>query len=181
MREMVQDLKDRNVTLVADPYWPDRYEHEQHRIQDVASNGLLGVFHVGSTAIPDVPGKPALDIIAVYDDEDAMMTGIERLTDDDRYEREAGSTVSIRWADACAVFIKAHTSGDEKVASQLLFRDYLRENQEARARYARVKQEAAKTHPADLEAYTTAKSEVVRSILEQARDEGYDESLPEIV
>ena len=98
----------------------------------MAPNGLLGVFHVGSTAIPDVPGKPALDIIAVYDDEKAMMTAIESLTDDDRYEREAGSTVSIRWADAYAVFIKAHTSGDEKVASQLLFRDYLRENQKAR-------------------------------------------------
>jgi len=76
----MKDLKERNVTFTADPYWPHRYEAERERIQDVSDDRSLGVFHVGSTAIPDVPGKPALDIVAVYDDEESMVTAIERLT-----------------------------------------------------------------------------------------------------
>lgn len=175
----MKDLKERNVTFTSDPYWPDRYETERERIQDASGSGLLGVFHVGSTAIPDVPGKPALDITAVYDDEESMQTAIERLTDNDRYEQEGDSTVIIRWADDYAVFIKMHTRDDQKVRNQLLFRDFLRENPEARNEYARVKREAEEKHPEDLEAYTKAKSEIVHSLLEQAREEGYDQSLPE--
>jgi len=174
----MKDLKERNVTFTADPYWPHRYEAERERIQDVSGDRSLGIFHVGSTAIPDVPGKPALDIVAVYDNEESMVTAIERLTDDDRYEQEGESTLVVRWAEEYAVFIKMHTKDDQKVRNQLLFRDYLRENSKARAEYARIKREAAKKHPEDLEAYTDAKSEVVRSILEQAREEGYDRLLP---
>jgi len=174
-------LKERNVTLTSDPYWPDRYETESERVKDASDSRLLDVFHVGSTAIPDVPGKPALDIIAVYENEDAMETAIEQLTDDDRYEQEGDSTVLIRWADEYAVFVKMHTRNDEKVRSQLLFRDYLRENSDARAEYTRVKQEAAENHPEDLEAYTKAKSETVQSILEQAQEEGYAKRLPDFV
>lgn len=175
----MKELKERNVAFDSDPYWPHRYESERERIQEVSSDGLLGVFHVGSTALTDVPGKPALDVIAVYDDEEALSAAMERLTDDDRYERAGDSTLVIRWEDDYAVFLKLHTRDDQKVRSQLLFRDYLREHPATRSEYERVKREAAEAHPEDLEAYTKAKTEFVRSVLERAREDGYDERLPD--
>lgn len=173
------DLRN-SVTLEPDPVWPDRYEAERERILEASGDQLLGVFHVGSTAIPDVLGKPALDVIAVYEDDASLDAAADVLTDD-AYERESDSTVVIRWGDEYAVFIKMHTRDDEKVRNQLVFKEYLCENADARREYARVKREAAEDHPEDLEAYTKAKADVVSSILERARDEGYDDRLPEFV
>jgi len=53
------DLRER-ITLLPDPVWTDRYEAERERVRDASDEGLLGVFHVGSTAVPDLAGKPAL-------------------------------------------------------------------------------------------------------------------------
>lgn len=174
----MRELRERRVVLHEDPHWPERFEAERERLRDVAGEGLLGVFHVGSTAVRDVPGKPALDVIAVYDDETAVEAAVGRLTEDDRYEREPDTTVVVRWEADWAVFCKAHARDDETVRNQLLFREYLRENPEARREYARVKREAAEEHPDDLESYTRAKWDVVSSILERAREGGYEERLP---
>ena len=174
------DLRN-SVTLESDPVWPDRYEAERERVMEASGDQLLGVFHIGSTAIPEVPGKPTLDVIAVYEDDASLDAAADALTDDDAYERESDSTVVIRWGDEYAVFVKLHTRDDEKVRNQLVFKDYLCKNADARRKYARVKREAAEDHPEDLEAYTKAKAAVVNSILERARDEGYDDRLPEFV
>jgi GrpB-like predicted nucleotidyltransferase (UPF0157 family) len=168
-----------SVTLDSDPVWPDRYEETQQHIRSASSELLLGVYHVGSTAIRDVPGKPILDIIAVYEDDDSLAAAAEALTDEDAYEPEEDSSVLIRSEENYAVFVKFHTEDDEKVRNQLAFRDYLRENPEARNEYAHVKRAAADEHPEDLEAYTQAKSDFISSILKRARDDGYFQDLPE--
>jgi GrpB-like predicted nucleotidyltransferase (UPF0157 family) len=175
------DLKDHNVTFKSDPYWPDRYEKEREQLLEVVGDQLLGIFHVGSTAIRGVPGKPAVDIIAVYADEESMQSAAKKLGEQEGYERESDSTVVIRWGDDYAVFVKMHVQDDQKVRNQLLFRDYLRENPAARSEYGSIKRKAVEEHPEELEAYTKAKSEVVSSILDRAREEGYDERLPEFV
>jgi len=59
-----------------------------------------------------------------------------------------------------------------------MFRDYLRENPDTRSEYERLKRKAAETHREDLEAYTEAKSEFVSSVLDRAKEEGYDKRLP---
>ncbi|WP_181813888.1 GrpB family protein [Halopelagius longus] len=173
-------MKDRNVTFESDPYWPERYEDERERLLEVAGDRLLGVFHVGSTAIRDLPGKPALDIVAVYTDEESVQTAAEKLDEREGYERESDSTV-VRWEDEYAVFVKLHAQDDQRVRNQLVFREYLRENPDARNEYERIKRTALEEHPEDLETYTKAKSEVVASILERARKEGYEERLPGFV
>lgn len=172
------DLRERGVTFESDPFWPDRFEAERERVEDASEDGLLGVFHVGSTAVREVPGKPALDVIAVYEDDGSMEAAAETLVEKDGFERPAESTVVVRWEAEYAVFVKLHTRDDEKVRAQLAFRDYVRENPDARREYARAKREAADEHDDDLEAYTKAKSDVVESILDRARDAGYYDRLP---
>ena len=85
----------------------------------------------------------------------------------------------VRWGEADAVFVKTHVRDDEAVRNQLAFRNYLRDHPDARREYAAVKREAERDHPDDLEAYTKAKSEVVFSLLDRAREAGYFEDLPE--
>ena len=171
------------IALEPDLVWTDHYEDERERIQDASGEQLLGVFHIGSTAIPDLPGKPALDVIAVFADYESMRAAADTLTDED-YELgydESDCIVLIRWGDDYSVFIKMHIQDDQKVRNQLIFRKYLRENSESRREYERVKREAVAEYPKDQKAYTQAKSEVVKSLLERARDQGYAERLPEFV
>jgi GrpB-like predicted nucleotidyltransferase (UPF0157 family) len=171
------------VRLEPDPVWTDRYERERERIEAASGEGLLGVFHVGSTAVPDLPGKPELDVLAVYEAYEPMRTAAEAIAGD-RFElsTDDGECIVLsRWSDGRAVFLKLHVQGDERAGNQLLFREYLRENTDARREYETAKREAAATHREDPRAYIDAKTGTVLSLLADAREAGYAERLPSFV
>ena len=171
----------KEITLESDPVWTDRYEAERERILSVAGDELLGVFHVGSTAIPDLPGKPVLDVMPIFTEYESMRAVAASLADDG-YELETDApdcVVSIREESDHVVAIRMHTRDADQWRPMLVFREYLRENAAARREYERVKREAAAEHREDLDAYTRAKTDVVRSLVAEARDAGYDDRLPE--
>ena len=168
------------IELLADPVWTDQFERERERVL-AALDGVCSatISHVGSTAISEVPGKPALDVLVVVDPPSAIPDAVEALADAD-YEREhvaEREAVLLRRFDETpgTAVLKLHEPGDERIENQLLFREYLQENPDARRRYARVKREAAAEHGDDREAYTAAKADVVGEILDEARAEEADD------
>ena len=169
------------VRLEPDPVWTDRYERE--RIEAASGEGLLGVFHVGSTAIQGVPGKPELDVLAVYRAYEPMREAAEDVADEGfELSTDDGECIVLsRWDGDRAVFLKLHVQGDERTSNRLLFREYLRENADARRAYETTKREAAATHREDPKAYTGAKTDTVSSLLADARAAGYAERLPPFV
>lgn len=173
------DLKERKVSLQSDVYWPDRFEAVRDDIFEELADPPLACYHVGSTAIPDIPGKAALDVIVLFADETAMEAAAESFVATGEYERPEEGTVVIRWHDEWAVFLKLYTPGDDRVAGQLAFREYLLDHPRERRRYAEIKRSAADEHADDLEAYTQAKGEFVAEILDDARQAGYFDALPE--
>lgn len=54
----------------------------------------------------------------------------------------------------------------ERARDELLFRDRLREDADLADRYSRLKTAAAEAHRDDREAYTAAKTEFVRSVVD---------------
>jgi GrpB-like predicted nucleotidyltransferase (UPF0157 family) len=173
-----------DITLLEDPVWTEKFEREKERLQDAAGEGLLGVHHVGSTAIPNVPGKPALDVLVAFDSFEQMNETAERIVQkDDEFERfgEADTSILlINWADDHAVFHRMHTKADEaKIRNQILFREYLREHPDARREYEEVKREAVKNHADDPGDYTKAKSDIVADLLQRAESAGYEKRLPD--
>lgn len=171
-----------SITLQEDPVWTDYYEQQRDRIGAVLeTESVLGMFHVGSTAIPGVPGKPALDVVVVFTDEAALTAGADALADAgfELPHRERETAVAVEWGEERTVFVKLHTPNDPRVRAQLLFRDYLRDHPRARERYAEVKRQSVADHPTDEEAYTNAKHDVVLSVVEQAREDGYEADLPD--
>lgn len=172
------DLKQRRVSLCEDVHWPERFDAIEDELESHPTVDPLAVYHVGSTAIPEVPGKPAVDVIAIVEDETAIEAAATALVADAGFERPEEGSVVVRWHGDWAVFLKLHEPGDPKVAAQLTFREYLRADPEARARYVSAKREAAQAHPDDLAAYTEAKGAVVAELLETAREQGYDDRIP---
>lgn len=173
-----------DITLLEDPVWTAKFEREKERLRDAAGEGLLGVHHVGSTAIPDVPGKPALDVLVAFDSFEQMNETAERIVaEHDEFERfgEADASILlINWDDDHAVFHRMHTRADDaKIRNQILFREYLREHSDARREYEAVKREAVENHADDPGDYTEAKSDVVADILKRAESAGYEQRLPD--
>lgn len=66
-----------------DPVWFDRFDRVRARVEDCLAAGLLDVFHVGSTAVPDLPAKPTLDAVAVFEDRAEMASGRDSLLADE--------------------------------------------------------------------------------------------------
>ncbi|QKG93999.1 GrpB family protein [Halorubrum salinarum] len=174
------DPKEDGVSLLQDPQWDDRYESARDRVEAASDDRLLDVFHVGSTAIPGVPGKPVLDVMPIYADGDGMRAAAEGLAAAG-FEREhdaEDTVVAVRRESNAVVAVRMHTVEADQWRPMLLFREYLTDHPRARAEYARVKRDAAAEHGGDMAAYTEAKFEVVRSLTQAARDEGYVERLP---
>jgi GrpB-like predicted nucleotidyltransferase (UPF0157 family) len=175
------DPEQDGITLRPDPVWTDRYDSERARVQAASDSRLLDVFHVGSTAIPGVPGKPVLDVMPIYAEYGGARTAADRLVNEGfALEHDGDDTVVlVRRNDDHVVAVRMHTVDAEQWRPMLLFRELLIDDPDARAEYARVKRAAADAHPDDVEAYTDAKFEVVRSLTERAREAGYEERLPE--
>lgn len=170
-----------------DPVWDDRFARERDRVERVVDDGLLGVFHVGSTAIPDLPAKPTLDAVAVFEGREAVANardalladGFGRHRDDPDWvvvTREAGVEGTDR--EAYGVCLHLRPRDHETWCDQVVFGEYLREDVRARATYERAKHVAAETHPDDVTAYTEAKEPTILSLVDEAYDRGYGTRLP---
>lgn len=169
------------MELRPDPVWTERYERERERLE--RHTDPSAVFHVGSTAIPDLAGTPQLDVIAVYDDTSAMWDAADTVAGlDERWRRtDREHRTVVYWRDPPeAVYLKFHVAGDEQVHNQIAVRDHLRADEPDRRRYERVKREAAAEHDG-FQPYQEAKAEIVQELIEAARETGRFAALPESV
>lgn len=166
-----------------DPEWPNRYERERERIEETLdSESYVRVEHVGSTSVPGLDAKDVVDALVVVPDEETAWNCVAPL-EAAGYEFHREWTVREfrlalgRWPDDSSgqrVNLSIRTRDGDGWKRNLLLREYLRDRPDAREEYERVKYEAAAEHADELEAYTRAKSDVIESILDRARDEGYE-------
>lgn len=171
------------IHLVAhDPAWHERFERERDRILTASDDGLLGVFHVGSTAVADLPAKPIVDVLAVYDDYESASDAAEELlaAGYDR-QRDDPDWIVLSHTEESPVVLHFRPEEANRWRDQLVFREFLRENPDARTEYEEAKRAAAAQFPDDVSAYTDAKNETIRELEARAYDEGYGECVPELV
>jgi len=160
-----------------DPSWPRRYEEEHARLRDLLPSVLvIGLEHIGSTAVPDLPAKPVIDIMGVVTD---LAIARERLVG----PLEAAGYAF--WADNPATdrlfFVKGlppsaprrthhlHLMEDGPASRRhLAFRDYLRTHPDEARHYAALKAQLAERFRTDREAYTQAKAAYIDGVIAKA-------------
>lgn len=162
--------------------WTARFETERAAVEAASPDPPLGVFHVGSTAVPDLLAKPVLDVLAVYAGYEPARAAAAALVEEGYTLRQDDPD----WLQVTEpddhdypVFLHLRPRDVDAWRDQLVFVEYLRENRVARREYERVKRAAAAAHPDDPEAYTDAKAAVVRTLLGRAYEAGYGDSIPE--
>jgi GrpB-like predicted nucleotidyltransferase (UPF0157 family) len=155
-----------------DPRWPAQYAGEEERIRSALGPRAVQVEHVGSTSVPGLAAKPAIDIVLVVSDSADEAGYVPDL-------EAAGYGLQFREPDWYAHrFLRDHdpdvqlhvfTVGSPEVARMLLFRDRLRARSDERELYQRTKRELAAQRWDYVQDYADAKSAVIEQIISRAR------------
>lgn len=158
-----------------DPAWPSWFEWDRTRIEAALGDTALSVEHVGSTSVPELPAKPIIDIllqVADSADEKSYVPALEaagyglRIREPEWLEhrmlhrRTAPHHVNLH--------VLSPTHAATEIRRMLAFRDWLRNNEEDRTRYAATKHELSTTEWRYVQDYADAKTAVVEEILTRA-------------
>jgi len=155
-----------------DPAWPLAFAAERDRLLSLLPDTFIAIEHFGSTAVPGLPAKPVIDLLA----------GVRTMTEAEATTRplaQAAYTTSaefnesltnrkwfMRWSNGHRTHhLHVVVHGGPVWTERLAFRDALRSNPSLAMRYAELKQALAAQLGGDREAYTDAKTEFVRSSL----------------
>jgi GrpB-like predicted nucleotidyltransferase (UPF0157 family) len=153
-----------------DPEWPTRFASERERLLP-----LLGteIHHIGSTAVPGMPAKPVIDLMALVQELDEPIAGLVE-QGGYQYPEAFNATLSHRrWLCRPTAVHRTHHLHlvDERaeLARHLRFRDLLCASAPLRREYARLKRELAERIGDDREAYSEAKSAFIDRVEADAR------------
>jgi GrpB-like predicted nucleotidyltransferase (UPF0157 family)/predicted kinase len=163
--ELIGGAEQRDIELVAhDPEWARRFEAERDRIV-----GALGadvrVEHIGSTAVPGLVAKPIVDIqvsVAEVGDEASYVPALIAAGYELRVRERGHRMLRTPERDVHVHVCRADSDWERR---HLGFRDRLRTSAADCDRYAAVKRSLATRRWSSMNAYATAKSEVIAEIM----------------
>jgi GrpB-like predicted nucleotidyltransferase (UPF0157 family) len=148
-----------------DPMWPARFQAEAARLARVVPG--LELHHIGSTAVPGLPAKPIVDLMARVEDLDAAVAafvergGYQRLPAD---APAGGRRCLCRPSSAHRTHHLHLVDDPRELARHLRFRDALHADPALAASYAALKRELAERFADDREAYAEAKTPFIARV-----------------
>lgn len=156
--------------LPYDPKWKDAFEKIKIELTDALGDEILGIEHVGSTAVAGLYAKPCIDIDVIIENTQKLDVVIAKLAAIG-YVHEGD--LGIKGREAFCYTDKPHLQTHHlyvlaadcpELHRHLTFRNYLRNHPEARQAYSQVKQEAAASFPDDIDQYIAYKSTCIDTI-----------------
>lgn len=154
-----------------DPSWPALFSQERERLLSSLPQ-VLAVEHIGSTAVPGMPAKPTIDILAAVPSMEVAHSLLEPiLALGYTTSREFNATLTDRrWFMRSFNGKRTHHLHVVVHLGQvwlewLRFRDLLRLNPSLAHSYLQLKAELAVRFRQDREAYTNAKTEFVAAAI----------------
>jgi len=148
--------------------WAAAFQAERARIVAAVGEHLLDIQHVGSTAIPNVPAKPILDIlIGVRDFEAATVCVAPLVSLGYTYRGENGIPRRHYFVKGNPRTHHVHMVeiGSDSWRATLRFRDLLRMNQALATEYARGKKRLVRLYSDNRDMYQREKDKIVERIL----------------
>jgi GrpB-like predicted nucleotidyltransferase (UPF0157 family) len=158
----------------ADPGWALRGERERDRLELLLAPWLVArIEHVGSTAVPDLPAKPIIDLqaaVAELRDPEivAALAPHSWIYVDPELDQRPWRRFFVKVTDdRRRAHLHVMTANCPRWHQQLAFRDALRAHPDWAADYAALKRVLAVEHADDREAYTAAKTEFIDGVLDR--------------
>ncbi len=162
--------------------WPNEYREIAARLRDAAGKDILAIHHIGSTSVPGLVAKDIIDVqITVADIATAARLPLPAagfaLSPYTTDHTPPGMTLApeqlekrffkfeLRRAN-----VHVRVAGRFNQRYPLLCRDYLRTHGGAANAYGTIKQQLARLHPDDIEAYYDVKDPVFDLLMAGAED-----------
>ncbi|ADK83497.1 protein of unknown function UPF0157 [Desulfarculus baarsii DSM 2075] len=164
-----------------DPRWPALFAREKAHLLACLPDGAIDrLSHCGSTAVPGLPAKPIIDILALTPGPASARDVVAPILEAQGYDYFWRPSFGDDTPPYYAWFIKRDAAGRRTHHIHLieahfpqwdwlLARDYLRENPAEAKRYARLKLTLAKRYAADRIAYTKAKAAFLGALTAKAK------------
>ena len=163
-----------HVTVVDyDSEWPSNYVRERDRITEILNGNCVSIYHIGSTAVPGLPAKPIIDIMAVVRSLERVDAVAEKFSNIGyEYLGEfgiAGRRYLRKGGDERTHQIHMFQADDwNNISRHLAFRDYMRAHKKERDEYAKLKKDLAQKFPYDIDGYCDGKEGFVREVEKRA-------------
>ena len=158
------------------PMWPVTFDIERDRLVRIFGADRVLIEHIGSTAIPDLPAKPIIDILVGAPDiaiierhiPDLVAEGYRHVVEMDRAQPPRRFLVK---PDGHPGYFHLHGAVVDSPSwrDHLLFRDALRRAPAMAEEFGKLKKRILVRYPTDRAKYNDAKSTFIKSVLEKAR------------
>ncbi len=154
-----------------DPAWPHLYELEVERLTPLFGSKLLGVHHIGSTAVPGLVAKPEIDILFIIEDV-SVVEDITPAMTEKGYRRGSDLSPGHGFFKRDLDGVRTHklhlcVLGHNKAMEMLKFRDYLREDADARQRYGHLKLRLEFENTGGIAEYLRGKEPYIQRIVDE--------------
>jgi len=152
-----------------DPRWPQEYANEETRLRPIFGSALVRIYHVGSTAVPELAAKGEIDILAVINFTGAVddwSGSLEALG----YRRGGDLSQGHHFFKRDVAGIRTHKlhicrEGHTQITRMLRFRDHLRQHPADRMRYQDLKLRLELENTGGIQEYLAAKNPFISAIL----------------
>ncbi|OGZ73130.1 MAG: hypothetical protein A2908_01100 [Candidatus Staskawiczbacteria bacterium RIFCSPLOWO2_01_FULL_38_12b] len=170
MKKGVVKLKKHNAN------WAKLFEKEKKLLLKEFPDIILEIHHGGSTAIPNIPAKPIIDMFAEISSlkkvktrkilEDLQKLGYNFYSEDKKNNRILYVKGDPKISTHHLHFVKKDSPELKKT---LIFKEYLLKNPKVAKDYSGFKLMLAKKYPKDRRAYTTSKDKFIKSVIKKAK------------
>lgn len=158
------------VVLPYDRRWKSDFEKIKAEIEDAIGDLILGIEHVGSTAVEGMSAKPCIDLDVIIRDYSVFHEIVGRLGAIGYiHEGDLGikNREAFKYADK--PHLQTHhlyvcPKAAEELRRHIVFRDFLRSNVEAVKLYSEVKEKAAELFPDDIDQYIEYKTPCIKEL-----------------
>lgn len=156
-----------------DVNWSEKFKEEAIKIKEALGENVIGIHHIGSTAIPRIKAKPVIDVlvevadIEIVDKRNGDMIELdyealgEHGIKNRRYFRKGGNNRTHH--------VHVFQTGNSEIARHINFRDYMIAHPQDAKAYSELKERLAKEYTYDSLSYVAGKNDFVREIDEKAR------------
>jgi GrpB-like predicted nucleotidyltransferase (UPF0157 family) len=152
-----------------DPAWTARFEQVHAALKHALGDKAHQIEHFGSTAVPGLGAKGIIDVLVTVDDADDEAAYGPPLEQHGFHIRVRQPGHRMYRTPDLDVHVHILTVGSEGANVRLLFRDWLRHDEQDRRLYEETKRELARKDWDATNDYSEAKGAVVNDILARAQ------------
>lgn len=153
--------------------WAIRFLEEKKKLKDIFGELALHIYHIGSTAIPNIHAKPVIDIMIEVSDIHKV-DQLNEMMEDQGYEAKGENGIANRryfqkGGDNRTHHVHVFEKGNDEIERHLAFREYMIAHPEEAKRYSELKQQLSKEFLKDPIGYTDGKDAFIKEIDRKAK------------